>query len=108
MSMLRNLFVDDERTPPPGMDWEVVKTAGDAYSALSGAEYAVVSLDYVLIGWESGFDVVWWMHTNNRWPTHELRVHSSSYMGRAQIIEFAQAHAPKGLRVIDASAERGL
>ena len=84
---MKKLWVDDER-PAPDETWDVAKTADAAIEAIRTIDYDIVSLDYVLIGWDSGLDVAFAMHKHDRWPATQLRIHTGSYMGAAQIEEF--------------------
>lgn len=97
--MIRKLWVDDER-PAPDDTWEVALDADQARQLIAENEYEVVSLDYVLKGWDSGFDVLMFMHNENRWPI-ELRSHSGGSLGRYEIISYAEEHGPEGMVIVD-------
>jgi len=98
---MNKLWVDDER-PAPDETWDVAKTAEAAIEAIRTTDYDVVSLDYVLIGWESGFDVALAMDKYDRWPTTQLRIHTGSYQGAYQIEEFVTGANP-ALEVVRAT-----
>jgi hypothetical protein len=55
------LYLDDERTPPPG--WDLVKTADEAIIKLMGGDITEVSLDHDLGPMENGtgYDVIVWI-----------------------------------------------
>lgn len=93
------LWVDDER-PAPDDTWTVAKTYDEACEILdTRPDLEEVSLDYVLKGWDSGFDVLRYMEKNNVWPAI-LRTHSSSVTGRYQIFEHARQVAPATTHVV--------
>lgn len=102
---MKNLWVDDER-PAPDESWDVAKTADDARSLLQENGYDIVSLDYVLIGWDSGFDVLQWMESRDIWP-RELHSHSGGSTGRYQILSYAEKVGPEGLILVDDSNQDG-
>ncbi len=97
--MNTKLWVDDER-PAPDETWDVAKRAAEAYNLIDTHDYSVISLDFTLIGMESGFDIVVWMRNNNRWP-ETIIAHSSSGSARSLILESAREYGPADLILID-------
>lgn len=102
---MKKLWVDDER-PAPDAGWDVAMSADDARAMLQETAYDIVSLDYVLIGWDSGFDVLLWMQKQAVWP-RELHSHSGGSTGRYQILSHAKEVGPEGLILVDDSNQDG-
>ena len=93
------LWVDDER-PAPDETWDVAKSAEQAREMIDETVYDTVSLDYVLVGWDSGFDVLLHIEKTGRWP-QTLNSHSGSSTGRYQIWSYAKENGPDTMEVTD-------
>lgn len=100
---MSNLWVDDERTPPADGTWTWSKTAQNTIDTLelTTSRFSVISLDYSLGlsgGWDNnGGTVLEWPKVHpEKWPTDEIRCHSSSSSGRGLLEHLANKYKPAG------------
>lgn len=94
------LWVDDERTPPDGPDWEEwvwVQTSAAAIAVLTNTEEPpeVMSLDYALGRGDTTDTIMYWLkgQPSERWPVTIL-AHSSSWDARELIEEMVKEFRP--------------
>lgn len=99
MTDTTKLWVDDER-PAPDESWDVALSAQQARDMIDAKAYDTISLDYVLIGWDSGFDVLLHIEKTERWPKL-LNSHSGGSTGRYEIYSYAQENGPDTMEVTD-------
>ncbi len=94
-----HVFLDDRRPCPPG--FVLARTAEECLLLLEECEVGVLSLDYELgYGMPNGMAVVRGIIVSGKYP-QEIYVHSSSWMGRAQMARALKEAAPPGVRVAD-------
>lgn len=88
------LWLDDER-PVPDDSWVLAKTVDDLKTALQENQETLeeVSLDFVLVGRETGLDALLWMKDQDIWPA-KLTTHSSGISANFVMIEYAQEVGP--------------
>lgn len=99
MSITR-LWVDDRRAPPE-TGWLWVMTASKAIDVFQAMNtITALSLDYTLDSrdWDNNGAVVleWLRDHPEKWPTEEIRVHSSSASARGLMEHLARDYAPQG------------
>jgi hypothetical protein len=76
-----HLWLDDERPPPQGWEWEWAKTAGEAMLLASRViQVHEMSLDHDLgpASAGNGMDFVNWLIKTARWPAERPDVHSQN------------------------------
>ena len=106
-----NLWLDDERTPPPfadnGIHWQWVKTADEAVEVLKTGKVTFASLDHDLADEhyqafqreyetgvttseppkeKTGFFVLNWMEENDVWPENGVRIHTMNPFRKEQML----------------------
>jgi len=93
--MKYKLWLDDVRPCPFIGNWKIAKNYDEAIAILQENEIQEAWLDHDLAedhyttnndpDWVSpnktGYDVVLWMHENNKWPTQVCMVHSLNPVG---------------------------
>lgn len=94
-----NVYLDDVRPCPRG--FVVARSAEDCLLVLSASEVNVLSLDFELgLGEPNGLAVVRGIIVSGKYPK-EIYVHSSSIMGRAQMVSELRAANPTGVTIHD-------
>ncbi|MDB4866198.1 MAG: cell division protein FtsJ [Cohnella sp.] len=94
-----NVFLDDMRPCPPG--FVAARSAEDCLLLLSECEVGLLSLDFELgYGLPNGLSVVQGIIVSGKYP-REIYVHSSSLMGRAEMVHALRAAAPGNVVVHD-------
>jgi hypothetical protein len=94
-----NVFLDDIRRCPAG--FVAARSAEECLLLLSSEEVNILSLDFELgIGEPNGLYVVHGMIAGEHYPK-EVFVHSSSMLGRAQMVKALRDANPAGLVVHD-------
>lgn len=101
MTLITQLWVDDRRPPPVDEAWVWCKTLKNTIDTLelTARPFEVISLDYTLDGprsWdENGGEVLKWLALHpEKWPTKEIRAHSSSASGRELLVRLANDFKP--------------
>jgi hypothetical protein len=94
-----NVYLDDVRPCPRG--FVAARSAEECLLLLAGSEVNLLSLDFEL-GYEAqnGLAVVHGMIASGKYPL-EIYVHSSSLMGRAQMVHQLRAAKPQGVIIHD-------
>jgi hypothetical protein len=94
-----NVFLDDMRPCPPG--FVAARSAEECLMLLSECDVDLLSLDYEL-GYElpNGLSVAKGIIISGKYP-REIYVHSSSLMGRAEMVHALRAAAPAEVVVHD-------
>jgi hypothetical protein len=94
-----NVYLDDVRSCPRG--FVVARSAEDCLVLLAENEVNLLSLDFELgLGQPNGLTVVHGIITSGKYPL-EIFVHSSSLMGRAQMVHELRAVNPQGVIIHD-------
>lgn len=94
-----NVFLDDVRPCPRG--FVVARSAEECLLLLAEQEVGILSLDFELgIGMPNGLSVVHGMIAAGRYPA-SVYVHSSSMMGRAQMVYELRRAQPAGVDIHD-------
>jgi hypothetical protein len=94
-----NVYLDDVRPCPPG--FVAARSAEDCLLLLEASEVNLLSLDFELgLGEPNGLAVVHGIITSGKYPL-EIFVHSSSLMGRAQMVHAFRAANPHGVIIHD-------
>lgn len=94
-----NVYLDDVRPCPQG--FVAARSAEECLLLLAECEVDVLSLDFELgLGQPNGLSVVHGMIATARYPKR-VYVHSSSMMGRAQMVRALRDASPPGLAVHD-------
>lgn len=94
-----NVFLDDVRRCPEG--FVAARSADECLLLLAECEVNVLSLDFELgLGQPNGLAVVHGMIAAARYPK-QVFVHSSSMMGRAQMVRALREAAPPGVKIHD-------
>ena len=100
---MKNLWIDDLRTPPEGWDW--AKSSAEAIILLKDNLYETVSFDHGLGGHDTAMLVVTWMSnvlTDNEWPSRVL-VHSANPVGARNLYNAITRDSPASTTVSLAS-----
>lgn len=94
-----NVYLDDVRPCPPG--FVAARSAEECLLLLSTSEVRLLSLDFELgYGLPNGLAVVHGMIVNGKYPK-EVFVHSSSLLGREQMVRELRAANPAGVMIHD-------
>ncbi|RED60295.1 cyclic-phosphate processing receiver domain-containing protein [Cohnella lupini] len=94
-----NLYLDDVRPCPRG--FVVARSAEECLLILSASEVDILSLDYELgYGEPNGMAVVQGIIVSGKYP-RQIFVHSSSLLGRAQMVKELRAANPSGVAIHD-------
>jgi hypothetical protein len=94
-----NVYLDDIRPCPQG--FVVARTAEDCLLLLAESEVNLLSLDFELgMGQPNGLAVVQGIIARGKFPK-EIFVHSSSMLGRAQMVSALRAYNPPGVIIHD-------
>lgn len=94
-----NVYLDDVRPCPRG--FVPARMAEECLLLLEECDVALLSLDYELgYGQPNGMSVVRGIIVSGKYPK-EIYVHSSSMMGRAQMVRALREAAPSGVIVHD-------
>ena len=94
-----NVYLDDVRPCPQG--FVAARSAEECLLLFEAEEVDVLSLDFELgFGMPNGLSVVHGLIATGRYPKR-VYVHSSSMMGRAQMVRALREAAPAGLTVHD-------
>jgi hypothetical protein len=94
-----NVYMDDVRPCPQG--FTVARSAEECLLLLAASEVNLLSLDYELgLGQPNGLTVVHGIIASGKYPK-EVYVHSSSMMGRAQMVRELRAANPHGVIIHD-------
>jgi hypothetical protein len=94
-----NVYLDDVRRIPPG--FVAARSAQECLLLLAESQVNLLSLDYELgYGQPNGMAVVHGMIAAGTYPK-EIFVHSSSLMGRAQMVFELRAANPPGVVIHD-------
>jgi hypothetical protein len=94
-----NVYLDDVRPCPRG--FVAAHSAEECLLLLKEFEVGILSLDYELgYGLPNGFAVVQGIIVSGKYPK-EVYVHSSSLMGRAQMVHALRAVAPDNVILHD-------
>lgn len=92
------LFIDDNRTTPPGFDF-TAQSYNEAVMLLDMYEFEFISLDYDLgAGETSGFFVLEWMAKNNKFPS-KINIHSNYLDGVDKMRQYINSNFPKNITV---------
>lgn len=95
------VYLDDLRPIPQGFTG--ARSAEQCIELLQAFDVDVLSLDYELgYGQPNGMAVVEHIVVTGRYP-REIYVHSSSMMGRAQMVRALRGAAPEGVVIHDGS-----
>ncbi|WP_369417940.1 cyclic-phosphate processing receiver domain-containing protein [Cohnella mopanensis] len=93
------MYLDDVRPCPRG--FVVARSAEECLLLLSVSDVDLLSLDFELgMGEPNGLAVVRGIIVSGKFPK-EIYVHSSSQMGRAQMVQELRAADPKGVIIHD-------
>ncbi len=94
-----NVYLDDIRPCPRG--FVAARSAEECLLLLSVSEVNVLSLDFELgFGEPNGLAVVHGIIASGKYPK-QVYVHSSSLMGRAQMVSDLRAANPQGVTIHD-------
>lgn len=94
-----NVYLDDVRPCPQG--FTVARSAEECLLLLAVSDVDLLSLDFELgLGQPNGLAVVHGIITSGKYPK-EIYVHSSSLMGRAQMVLHLRAAKPEGVIIHD-------
>lgn len=94
-----NVYLDDVRPCPRG--FVVARSAEECLLLLSESRVDILSLDFELgYGQPNGLSVVHGIIAGGHYP-REVYVHSSSLMGRAQMVRELRAANPPGVVIHD-------
>ncbi|WP_256757474.1 cyclic-phosphate processing receiver domain-containing protein [Cohnella sp. WQ 127256] len=94
-----NVFLDDVRPCPSG--FVVARSAEECLLLLSVSEVNILSLDFELgLGEPNGLAVVQGIIVSGKYPK-EVFVHSSSMLGRAQMVQALRGANPPGVKIHD-------
>jgi len=94
-----NVYLDDVRPCPRG--FVAARSAEECLLLFAAEEVDVLSLDFELgLGMPNGLSVVQALIATGRFPKR-VYVHSSSMMGRAQMVRAFRDAAPAGLAIHD-------
>lgn len=94
-----NVFLDDVRRCPEG--FVPARSADECLLLLAECDVNVLSLDFELgLGQPNGLSVVHGMIATARYPK-QVFVHSSSMMGRAQMVRALREASPRGVIIHD-------
>jgi hypothetical protein len=94
-----NIYLDDMRPCPAG--FVAARTAEECLTLLAECEVNLLSLDFELgYGQPNGLSVVHGLIVSGKYP-REIFVHSSSLMGRAQMVHELRSAQPEGVRIHD-------
>lgn len=94
-----NVYLDDMRPCPAG--FVAARTADECLMLLAECEVNLLSLDFELgPGRPNGLSVVHGLIVNGKFP-RQIFVHSSSLMGRAQMVRELRAAQPEGVLIHD-------
>jgi hypothetical protein len=94
-----NVYLDDVRPCPAG--FVPAKSAEECLLLLQEDDVNMLSLDYELgYGVPNGYAVVEGIIISGKYP-REVYVHSSSLMGRAQMVKALRGSAPDGVVIHD-------
>lgn len=90
-----NVYLDDFRPCPPG--FVLARSAEECLLLLAECDVNLLSLDYELgYGLPNGAAVVRGMIVSGKYPK-EVYVHSSSMMGRAEMVRLLREASPAGV-----------
>lgn len=96
---LINIYLDDMRPCPAG--FVQARSADECLTLLSECQVNLLSLDFELgFGQPNGLAVVRGLIVSGKYP-REIFVHSSSLMGRAQMVHELRAAEPQGVLIHD-------
>lgn len=96
------LFVDDERTPPPG--WTLARTSEIAMDYLEACKSGDLSIETISLDHDLGFPegeeddtrrLVLWMCENNLWPEN-VYVHTGNHYAESWLVGMVKRYAPPG------------
>ncbi|TVY02291.1 cyclic-phosphate processing receiver domain-containing protein [Cohnella terricola] len=94
-----NLFLDDVRPCPRG--FALARSAEECLLMLAECEVNILSLDFELgYGQPNGLVVVHGIIASGKYPRH-IYIHSSSIMGRIQMVRDLRAANPLGVEIHD-------
>ncbi|TJY44225.1 cell division protein FtsJ [Cohnella pontilimi] len=94
-----NVFLDDMRACPPG--FVAARSAEECLLLLAECDVEVLSLDYELgYGQPNGLSVAHGIIVSGKYP-REIYVHSSSLMGRAEMVRALRGSAPAEVLIHD-------
>ncbi|KIL34751.1 cell division protein FtsJ [Cohnella kolymensis] len=94
-----NIYLDDMRPCPAG--FVAARTAEECLTLLAECDVNLLSLDFELgYGQPNGLSVVHGLIVSGKYP-REIFVHSSSLMGRAQMVRELKSAQPEGVRIHD-------
>jgi len=94
-----NIYLDDIRSCPRG--FVVARSAEECLLLLGASEVDILSLDFELgYGEPNGLTVVHGIIASGKYPKH-IYVHSSSMMGRAQMVRDLRAANPDDCLIHD-------
>ncbi len=94
-----NVYLDDVRPCPPG--FVAARSAEECLLLLAGNDVNLLSLDFELgLGNPNGLAFVRGLIVSGKYPL-EIFVHSSSLMGRAQMVRELKAANPPGVIIHD-------
>lgn len=94
-----NVYLDDIRPCPRG--FVVARSAEECLLLLSVSDVDVLSLDFELgYGQPNGLSVVQGIVASGKYPKR-IFVHSSSMMGRTQMVQALRAANPQGSTIYD-------
>ncbi|MFC4597942.1 cyclic-phosphate processing receiver domain-containing protein [Cohnella hongkongensis] len=94
-----NVYLDDVRPCPRG--FVAARTAQECLLLLSECDIDILSLDYELgFGQPNGLAVVHGMIAADKYP-RRIYVHSSSMLGRANMVRDLRAAGPAGVEIHD-------
>ncbi|MCD9020995.1 cyclic-phosphate processing receiver domain-containing protein [Cohnella silvisoli] len=94
-----NVYLDDVRPCPRG--FVAARSAEECLLLLEASEVNFLSLDFELgLGEPNGLSVVHGIIAKGKYP-REIFVHSSSLMGRAQMVHSLRAANPQGVVIHD-------
>jgi len=94
-----NLFLDDVRPCPRG--FAVARSAEECLLMLAECDVDILSLDFELgYGQPNGLAVVHGLIASGKYP-RRIYVHSSSIMGRIQMVRDLRAANPAGVEIHD-------
>lgn len=92
------LALDDIRKFPDGFDF-CVRTYDDCIFYLNTVQhFEFVSLDYALGEYNTGFDVLVYMHDHNIYPEH-INIHSTHSIGAPMMLNYIKENFPKDIKV---------
>ncbi len=93
MAMGAKLFLDDIRPCPQG--YILVRNYKDCITLLENGIFELLSLDYSLGGYHTGYDVLTWLNAHREHLPQKFRIHSTHPYGEQLMRDYIENHFPQ-------------